>query len=160
MNSMIPKMSGEERREEGRFVMPKDEVRIFGAVAYMTVLEDRLTKIGLRRTWSYVQWKERETAAICLNMLPKDEQEGKHGEVAGAYMLQITPKQAKVTTHDPEGITNGLTTLYWMLREGGGASCNIGTRKRMPDTVRNWRRETANVFIRTRPLSILTMSRC
>lgn len=126
MNSMIPKMSGEERREEGRFVLPEDEVRIFGAVAYMTVLEDRLTKIGLRRTWSYVQWKERETAAICLNMLPKDEQEGKHGEVAGAYMLQITPKQAKVTTHDPEGITNGLTTLYWMLREGGGA-CDCGT---------------------------------
>lgn len=126
MVEMIPKINGEERREEGRFVLPKDEVRVFGAVAYMTVLEDRLAKIGLRRKWNYVEWKERETAAIRFNMLPKEEHEEKLEEVEGAYVLYITPEQVKVTSHDPEGLTNGLTTLYWMLREGGGA-CGCGT---------------------------------
>ena len=71
MVEMIPKINGEERREEGRFVLPEGEVRVFGAVAYVTVLEDRLAKIGLRRKWNYVEWKERETAAVCFNMLPK-----------------------------------------------------------------------------------------
>ena len=81
MVEMIPKINGEERREEGRFVLPEGEVRVFGAVAYVTVLEDRLAKIGLRRKWNYVEWKERETAAVCFNMLPKEKPEADFAKV-------------------------------------------------------------------------------
>lgn len=125
---MIPKVNGTKMVTEGHFLLPEEKVLFYGDETYVAVLQKRLESIGLGRIWQQVDEEEKGMAAFCVTLLPAGDGKGKR---EGAYGLQINPEQAVVTAYDGEGIANGLTTLYWKLREGGGA-CGCGTLEDAP----------------------------
>jgi hexosaminidase len=112
---MLPQVNGSTRIDVGQFIWPQNKVTFYGDPAYTAVLQARLEKVLGNCIWERIEIEEKDNANLSILMIP-DQRE----KAPGSYIVEITSKKAAVEASDGEGIANGLTTLYWILREGQG----------------------------------------
>ena len=110
---MIPSINGDKKLLSGKLKFPgyfRLECLCPAWLPMAEVFEERLRKISRQESFSY-------TDDLCVSVLRLKEKRALSG---GAYHLKISGAEIDMEAGDGEGISNGLTTLYWMIRESAG----------------------------------------
>lgn len=134
---MIPSIQLQTKSVEREFFVLKDFVLLNGDALLLQVFAERMQKLKWMNKFEYIGNKESQSGRKECEITHHKSytritlETSVNIKMQGQYKLAIVPEEAIIYAGEQEGLANGLTTLFLLLRDGKG-QCACGEIEERP----------------------------